>query len=253
MTQKDNILQELKELNSSLSAVPPKEVYSVPAGYFEALAQTVLQRIKALETKDPGEELGQLSSLLSTTPKQVPYTVPAGYFESLPQALLQRLQSTQTAAEELESISPLLSQLKKENPGNPYTVPAGYFESIPAGPQSKPVVRVISITRRTWFRAAVAAVVTGVIVLAGYMFLGKEKEPGGKALAKFTRDIRKMDDAQKSDLMDFIDAGLSGKETAQVNTESKTEVKNLLEGISEEELTDFKQQTEDIQDVLLAE
>ena len=61
-----------------------------------------------------------------------------------------------------------------------------------------------------------------------------------------------MNDTQKDDLMDFIDAGMNGDETAQVNTDNKAdEVKNLLKDVSDEELKDFQEQTEDVADVLM--
>ncbi|HEY6064278.1 MAG TPA: hypothetical protein VIV35_11750, partial [Chitinophagaceae bacterium] len=150
---------------------------------------------------------------------------------------------------ELETLSPLLSGLKKTMP---YSVPQGYFESL-GEKRNKPAVKIISITSRKWFRYAAAAVITGVIATAGFLLSGNgEKEPGRKALAGLTSDIQKMNETQKDMLMDFIDAGMSGKETARVNTDDKSnEVKDLLKGISDEELKDFQEQTEDIQDVLM--
>jgi len=254
MTQKDNILQELKELNSRLAGKTVQNVYSVPAGYFENLAAEVLARIKALEANNVAKELEFLSPYLSRLEKQMPYSIPEGYFEKLPADLLNSVsKDSLTAKEELASISPLLSSLKKENP---YTVPDGYFDSISSIHQKEekqPAAKVVSLFSRTWFRYAAAAIVTGVIILAGFQLFTTEKEPGGKALAKFTRDVIKMDEQQKDDMIDFFDAGLDGKESAQLTTDAKktNEVKELLEGVSEEELNDFQEQTEAIEEVLM--
>jgi hypothetical protein len=302
MAPKDNILQELNELNSSLS-INQQNVYTVPAGYFDGLAVQVLNRIKALEAFNAVEELDHLSPMLGDLSKQVPYSVPQGYFEglsakalqavtenninlnakvelaslspflsglkkdipfSVPQGYFEELEIkalqsvtesniNQNAKDELASLSPLLSGLKKEMP---FSVPQGYFESLSENinrVETKPVVKVISITSRKWFRYAAAAVVAGVIIVAGFLLSGGDtKEPGGKALAKFTKDVKKMNDVQKDDLIDFIDAGMSGDETVQVENDKKSdEVKILLEGISEEELDDFKEQSEDLEDVLM--
>lgn len=252
MTQKDNILQELIELKSTLATITPQNVYTVPVGYFDDLAVQVLNRIKATEAVNAVEELSYLSPMLSRIPKQMPYAVPAGYFEELGEKSINDIPDHQTATQELETLSPLLSGLKKQMP---YAVPQGYFETltekIHVG-ENKPSSKIISITSRKWFRYAAAAVITGILVMAGFLSSRSEKESGGKALAKFTSDVKKMDETQKDKLMDFMDAGMSGDETAQVNTDNKTdEVKNLLQGISEEELKDFQEQTEDIQDVLL--
>jgi hypothetical protein len=255
MTRKDNILQELQELNSVLATGAVQEVYSVPAGYFDGLAAQVLKRIKAMEAENAVEELAYLSPVLGNLSRQMPYTVPAAYFEGLAEKAAQLAQGNNgqlTTKEELAALSPLLSGLKKEMP---YSVPPGYFESLTqnrTAQENKPVAKVLSFTSRKWFRYAAAAVITGMIVTAGFLFPGgAEKETGGKALTKFTRDVKKMNEVQKDNLMDFIDAGMIGNETVQVSPGTKTdEVKELLQGISDEELQDFQEQTEDVRDVL---
>lgn len=255
MTQKDNILQELKELRSTLANVDLQNIYMVPNGYFDALADQVLNRIKAIEAATPVEELSHLSSMLTNISKQLPYSVPTGYFEGLAEKAIKTVHESndyQTAKEELKILSPLLSGLQKQMP---YTVPQGYFETLSGNintEKNKSVKKIVSITSHKWLRYAAAAVITGLILLAGFLYFGGEKVPGDKALAKLTRDVKKMNEAQKDTLIDFIDAGMSGKETVRVNTDNKSnEVKDLLQGVSEEELKDFQEQTEDIQDVLM--
>jgi len=303
MTRKDNILQELNELNSTLATITPQNPYTVPVGYFDGLAARVLNRIKAMEAANAVEELGYLSPVLSGISKQLPFSVPQGYFEGLAEKAMQSISESsdyQTANEEMETLSPLLNGLKKEMPyavpqgyfdgladktlqavnqNNdyqtakeelatlspllsglkneiPYTVPQGYFESLSENitkEESKPATKIISITSRKWFRYAAAAVVIGMIITTGLLFFGGgEKEPGGKALAKFTRDVKKMNDTQKENLIDFIDAGMNGEENVQISIDNKSdEVKNLLQGISDDELKDFQEQTEDVQNVLM--
>ena len=88
MTQKDNILQELNELNSKLAG-HAQNVYSVPEGYFDGLIATLLKRIKAMEAANADEELAILSPALKATGKQLPYTVPAGYFHGLAETAIE--------------------------------------------------------------------------------------------------------------------------------------------------------------------
>ncbi len=254
MKDKENILQELSELKSTLANITPQNVYTVPVGYFDGLVFQVLNRIKAMEAKNTTEELSYLSPSLINISRLMPYTVPAGYFEEIAENLMPLIgerNDYHTAQEEIETLSPLLSGLKKQIP---YSVPDGYFDNL-VEKTNKPAAKVVSITHRKWFRYAAAAVVTGVAVLTGFIFFGKsdnEKEAGGLALANFTREIQKMDDMQKDNLMDFIDAGMSGNETAQLNTDSRlNEVKELLKGVSDKELKEFQEQSEDIEDVLM--
>ena len=54
MVQKDNILQELRELNASLPH-QPENIFRVPPGYFEGLVEQVMARIKAMEAGNAKE------------------------------------------------------------------------------------------------------------------------------------------------------------------------------------------------------
>ncbi|HKO80999.1 MAG TPA: hypothetical protein VJU78_11420, partial [Chitinophagaceae bacterium] len=130
MTNRDTILQELQQLNSSLGdAAYQNATYRVPAGYFTGLADEILKRIKALESTTPKEELSHLSPLLSSIKKETPFSVPNGYFDTLGKKIDQTISTKpdQSPEEELKDLSPLLSGLKKKTT---YTVPEGYFENL---------------------------------------------------------------------------------------------------------------------------
>ena len=81
MTQRDNILEELKGLGSTLATMHPENPYVVPGGYFEGLLPNILQKIKALDTNDAKKEIEALSPLLAGLKKEMPQHVPDGYFE----------------------------------------------------------------------------------------------------------------------------------------------------------------------------
>src|SRR6476646_1125218 len=109
MTQRDNILQELNQLQSSLVNAGTQNVYRVPGGYFDSLAEQVLNRINALDTENANEELHYLSPLLNSISKKMPYAVPANFFDGLAASLIASANNEhQTPAEELEELSPLL-------------------------------------------------------------------------------------------------------------------------------------------------
>ncbi len=252
MTQKDYILIELKELNSSLINLNQQNVYNVPVGYFEGLATQVIERIKLLENED------SVSPILNSISKESPYTVPTDYFNNLPETVMNLIRNSNdylTAAEELETLSPLLGSMKKEMP---FTVPEGYFNTLSkdiVAEENKPSAKIISIGSRKWYRYAAAAVVTGLIVLSGFLYFGKNNstvEPGSKVMANITKDIKNMNVEEQNDLFEFIDTGLTGKESAQSKPNNKSvEIQDLLVDISDAELKDFQEQSEDIQAVLL--
>jgi hypothetical protein len=255
MTQRNDILAELLELNSNLGSAGAVNPYVVPAGYFENLCATVLARIKALDSTSAATELEILSPLLSGLSKKMPFSVPSGYFETLEEKIttsVQRGNDWLTASEETESISPFLGGLKKQMP---YTVPQGYFDGLGnaiTGAPSKEEAKVVSLSHRKWFKYAAAAIITAAVAVSGLLFFNNKKEVSGGAIAKITKDVKKMDETQKDNLIDFIDAGLNGKEQAKATVDNKSkEIRELLKDVPEEELKDMSEQTEDIQDVLM--
>lgn len=250
MKPNSHILNELIELKSKLAEFEAvKNPYTVPAGYFDNLIGRVLVRIKELESNPVQSELLTFSTVLSQTSKNNPYSVPNEYFAQLPEKVLAI--TNQTAKEELETISPFLSGLKKENP---YSVPVGYFDEVnmPAAETSKSVVKIRSIQNRKWIRIAAAAVIIGFMAFAGIQLFSGTTSSKGDAIAGVKKDIKNLSDAQKDNLIEFLDAGMDGKETTNISNDPKTkEVKQLLQDVSDEELTDFQQQTEDMGDILM--
>ena len=145
--------------------------------------------------------------------------------------------------------------MKKETP---YAVPAGYFDSLAsdvAAKEKATEARVVSLGRSSWFRYAAAAVVTAVVITAGFLVINRgkgESQKGSQVLAKISRDIKPLNETQREDLIDFLNAGMDGTETVQANPGNKSkEVQELLQDVSEEELKDFQEQTEDLGDVLM--
>lgn len=81
MTRNQQIQQELEELSEKLASLPVSNPYRVPAGYFDNLAVSVLQKIKTGGNVE--EELKAISPLLAGLKKSMPYAVPDEYFETL--------------------------------------------------------------------------------------------------------------------------------------------------------------------------
>jgi hypothetical protein len=241
MNSNNTILQELSELNSQLAGSVAQTPYTLPAGYFDGLADQMVRRIKALEAVNAADEIGYLSPLLSGLFKQNLYTVPAGYFEDIEESAAFVASGTTelSAKDELATISPLLSGLKKTNP---YTIPGGYFEQLNSNPsveKNKPAAKVVSMSSRKWWRLAAAAAIVGVIVMAGFKFIGK-KDSSGQIVKRIDKEIKKASD---KDLNEFLEYTSDDAGTAIVNTD---DTKELLKDIPENELKDFLQETSDI-------
>ena len=242
MTNRNTILNELNDIGSTLGNYNPQNLYSVPHGYFEGLPTQILNRIKALEANDPKEEIEYLSPVLSIVSKEMPYTVPVGYFGNFDENILQRIREHadyQTSEEEIESISPLLSGLRNKNP---YSIPAGYFENFKPGPEKKET-KVISITKRRWYRLAVAAVVIGIVLTGGLLFfkpgqVDPNKSPD-KWIAKNVSANKKISTENINELVTLAEEEVNLKTDDTNNAAKAAEVKELMKDVPEKDIQDF--------------
>ena len=248
MTQRDNILQELNQLQSSLVNAGTQNVYRVPGGSFDSLAEQVLNRIKALDTENAHEELHYLSPLLNSISKKMPYAVPANFFDGLAASVIASAKNEhKTPAEELEELSPLLSGLKKEMP---FSVPQDYFEKLNstiATKEVKPLAKVVSITRQKWFRYAVAAVVIGLVAVGGYLYTNKNEpasttEPG--SIVK--KMMKKVSTDEINSFVQLADEEIRDVAVVDSKTEvkDKNEIQELIKDIPEKDIQNFLDETQ---------
>ena len=230
MRSEYTIQEELKELNSSLPPVKGSEVYAVPDGYFEGLAEAILARVKATSL-EAGEEIETLSPLLASLSRKVPFDVPAGYFQSL---------NTEAATEETLPIA------WKEARFNPtYSVPDGYFDQFPERMLTQVAPKhttgkVISMSQRI-MRYATAACLTGLVAMASWLYFGKPgvinvQEHPNKWVAS------KLQNTSTQELDAFMQTADATHEIVSVPKTSKPEVKKLLKDISDKELDAFLEQ-----------
>lgn len=237
MSSRNTIQEELRSFGSGLP-VTNNPSFSVPEGYFEELAATILAKVKSSDTS-AGAELSELSPLLAGIPKAMPYSVPSSYFED-------NLQNALTI--ESESEVSFLTDLDK---AMPYEVPTGYFDELPAQILAKvslPKAKVVPLFARTWMRAASAAVVAGVLFFGGWqLFNGRESHSGTAARATETSTyvaqakpvIQEIKKASTKDLEEFIGSVPPTTASAKKQPSSKEETKELLKDVSVNEMENF--------------
>ena len=238
MTNRSTILNELADLGSDLKDHSPQNIYAVPAGYFEGLADQILDRVKALEASNPKDELKYLSPLLSTVSKEMPYAVPAGFFQNLSDDLLKNIsehEDHQTSKDEIDALSPLLSSLKNKNP---YSIPAGYFEKLETGVEKKET-KVISITRRRWYRLAVAAAVIGIVAIGGLLFIKPGLNPVDNPQAWIEKNVKKVNRDKIDEFVSLADDDSSEKADSRSEAVKKAEIKELMKDVPEKEIEAF--------------
>jgi hypothetical protein len=115
METRDDILNELRELAPGLAKLPLVNVFSVPQGYFEGFAGSVLRAVNG-------------DTILKGIAQPENAGVPEGYFDTLAGSIMGKIKMQQaTAEEEEQTLSPLLESLRHKNV---FEVPAGYFDGL---------------------------------------------------------------------------------------------------------------------------
>lgn len=234
MKEQDPIQNELNSMDSALRAGIGAQPSSVPEGYFEGLAAQILSRVK--ETNESAQdEITRLSPLLAGINRTMPQSVPVHFFqdniESLP-AL--------TAGEQ-ESL--VLSFISRELP---YEVPSGYFSAFPDAVLEKiehRSARVVPITRRKWMRVAAAALVAGVVTIAGISYFGgsKTNPPSVNSPQWVASSLQGVSNKALDEFVQTTDPIASNP--APAHKSAKTDdVNSLLKGVSDKDLDSFLDQ-----------
>jgi len=240
MNNRNNIQDELNSLNSDLASNAEGTPFSVPEGYFEGLADSVLTKIKGELVVSASEETSQLSPLLAAISRTSPYSVPDNYFQSNIETLPFLISQDEDSL--------VLSFVEKEMP---YEVPTGYFASLPEQViekvgEGKTSGKVVSLTKRKWMRLAVAAVMAGVITVSGIAYFNG-KSHSSVANVPVAVELKK---ASTEDLKQFIknnDASVTDQTQLTAKNNSKPDQK-IFKDVSDKDLQAFLDQvpTEDV-------
>ena len=246
----DKILALVKRHESSL-VLPGKTgtPYMVPENYFDDLAGNVLARVKSNNPMSVQDELEALSPLLSKLDKRTPFSTPAGYFDAFGRDMMSSMSSDEPDEMQVENLSPLMTSLRS---ANVYEVPSGYFQNLPQlilrKVKNDAPARVVSMTfGRKMMRYAAAAVVAGVIFIGGWLLINRQGDTVPGATVAQTEEIQRETQAKVEGLSDdelagFLDQTISVPDilVAAAVAEIDTEdVKMMLADIPDEELKKY--------------
>jgi hypothetical protein len=235
MNSRTHISDELRELNSSLPANANEPVFTVPEGYFDHFAASVLAKIKDTQADAVNEELSTLSPLLAAIPKKMPYSTPENYFNELATGLPSLM------AEEV-----LPSVLDEHHRQMPYETPAGYFESLPQvmlARVAKPTAKVIRMRPQRWMRVAAAAMVAGIIAISGFFYFNgaNSVDPQQNPDEWVANKLKGVSNDVLEDFIQTTDVSPNGTQTAS-GTAKSAEVRTMLGDVSDGELENFLEQ-----------
>jgi hypothetical protein len=209
----------------------PENPHSVPEGYFEGLAGSIMSRIRSMEG-EAASEIENLSPLLAGISRQMPYEVPEGYFQRITHEALT-----------IVGPEPELTVLSTVTRHMPYELPAGYFESLPQHIASKVApARVVSMARPRWMRMAIAAAVTGLVAVGGYFYAMRGTGNSDNSLP-IAGQLKGVSNTELDEFIKTTDYnGASSGQTAMGRKPAKAEVKELLKDVSDKELESFLNQ-----------
>lgn len=251
-TLPDQLLQRVQANEVQLSAALQQagnNPYQVPQGYFDNLPATMLNRIKADAAQQADEELEMLSPLLKQIGKQMPFSTPAGYFNELTENAMAGAQAIAFVNTELENLSPLMASLQQHQV---YEVPAGYFDQLPnqvlkAVKEQQPA-KVVSMrfTRRIMQYAA-AAVVAGVVIVAGWMYFGKTDTGNGLPPAVATISDAALENYIENQTVLPVETTVVPTGNAEIDA---GDMKEMLADVSDEDLQQYIEKYSTSKDIL---
>lgn len=241
METRSTILNELRELSPTLAQAGFNLPYQAPEGYFEGLAEAILQRVRtqSLEAK---EETELISPLLAGLSKKMPFSVPEGFFSELSANVVGGVKAIDFVNDELETMSPLMQGLKHKTV---YEVPQGYFENLADDVlqklrERKPAKVVSMNAGRKFMRYAAAAVITGALAIGGWFYFNNSNSTGTDQQVAGVEAIS--DDVKISDeeMTAFLETQTFPVALNTVPEEmDESDVKEMLSDVSEDELQQF--------------
>ena len=233
MLNRQEILQELRDISPLIAEIPTVNLFIVPDGYFNSLPDMILEKIR-------------IEAVLKAASADT-YQVPTGYFEGLPAAVLSKIKMDSGRAneisDELDAIAPLLNTISRKEI---YRVPAGYFAEtgFAAGSiHTKKEAKVIGLrTARRWMQYAAAALVAGVLVTGAFMFTDNRSylENETNQRLDVSSELNKV---SANDLVKYLNnpehATAAPAATQLASEDELADVKNNIQQLTDEELSQY--------------
>ena len=168
MERNNEILKELREVSPLLADIPPTNIQTVPAGYFENLEIRIC--INSLLHQNDSKEY-----FINEKPG-----VPAGYFEQLSDSILSKIKKAENPKQ--EENFPILEKLRHKNV---FKVPDGYFDNLSTQIVTKisikETAKVVSIGAHKWWKYAAAAIIAGLMMISVFYIFNS----GGNQISEY--------------------------------------------------------------------
>lgn len=220
---------------SFLGQLDKNPLFPIPGNYFEDFPGKMLSLVQVNRPVSVQEELGAFSPLLGQIGKNPPFSVPDGYFEELSGGLA----ASSFAREESAVDSPLMANLKEIDL---YEVPQGYFNELPQlilnkVKQGSGQAKVVSLGKsRIFFKYAAAAIVAGALLIGGSFFFNHSN----KAVADAANPVlATVSDQEILNYMESLNVPLSDMNSLAAVDVTENDGNDLLSDVSDEELQQY--------------
>jgi hypothetical protein len=220
MSEKDNILKELTQLESSLASITNKNVYTVPNNYFNGIEKEFIARVEA-------------DFIYSSN--KASFSVPTGYFDNLSTAVFEKIKaaSQNEVIDEINNLSPTIANIGN---ANVYHSPAGYFDNLHFSTPIKNTGKLIKFgSPKTFVKYAAAAVIVGLLGFSAFYFLRSNTTQNEHV--EVAALIKKADEIIKTNTFDATLESLSDKELEKYLTQNGEDVNASLVAETAEQAT----------------
>jgi hypothetical protein len=233
MENRYEIVKELRDISPLVADIQPVTPFTVPDGYFTALPEMVLEKLKreALLTGAAGNTYG----------------VPAGYFDALPGNILAKIKSNSSdTREELAEIAPLLNTISRREV---YAVPSGYFANTDfagSAQAAKPQAKLVGMRRANkWMQYVAAAMMAGVLVTGAFLYTDTNST-GGNAQYEPVDLSLELNKVNAEELVTYLNNPEHAAGTTVLASEATlTDVKTHIQKLSDEELNNYLKENAD--------
>ncbi len=233
MQNREEITIELASIVSSVTTWPVTAPYKVPVGYFDALSETILERI---------------STGLPT--KVNVFEVPENYFTQLPDAILAAIRHADVS-DELQEVAPFLQSIPKTNPYQTKTVPVLDIQAImdaKAATDAGKVIAMPAVRKNVWMRYAAAAAMIGVLLTAAFIYNGNQAtipvDPDQYAKMDVSNEISKLSEDELTNYLSSAEKlviATADQESLQID--ELPDVNDHLDDMSDDELKQYLQES----------
>lgn len=232
MKQNEEILIEIQEISPSIAAIGNANVYAVPYGYFDGLANEILSAVIEMQMPRVSDA----------------YSVPAGYFDGLAGSILQKIklqenQFSNEIFEELNEVAPLLNTISKNNV---YTLPENYFRDLSVDfTIIKPAAKVISLDvgRKNWIRYAAAACILAILGTGVFYFFTANNK--NSQVANDLKSIQNINVEQgisglsDDEIKNYLNAQPASTDIIPTTGSSDGDFEQLLENTPDDEIQEY--------------